>query len=407
MKLRVIKNAAQHEEALREIERLVLVAPEDGSDDADRLAVLALLVENYEKEHFPIKGPTPIEAIRFRMDQGNLTQRDLEPYIGSRSKVSEVLNGKVPLSLRMIQALHDGLGIPADVLLSRPEPQQTDGDAAINWVRFPIREMWKRGWFEATATEIRKKPAEVAERFFADCLGDRGAAASVFFRRSIHRRAGATLDHYATLAWCVRVQGQARKMKLARYERGNLAKDSLHELVHLSVHSDGPLRARDYLAAQGVALIIEPHLPKTKLDGAAMQTPEGRPVVGLTLRYDRVDSFWFTLLHELAHLVLHVRGTEQSFVDDLDVSGSDDRLEREADRLARDSAIPRTVWRRSAAYREQTTEAVVALARDLQINPALIAGRLRQETGNYYLFNQLVGHRLVRPLFGHHAEEGE
>lgn len=405
MKLQVIKNADQHEAALQEIERLVLKAPKDGSDDAERLAVLALLVENYEKEHFPIERPTPVEAIRFRMEQAGLTQRDLEPYIGSRSKVSEVLSGKVDLSLRMIQALHEGLGIPADVLLSRPEFQQAHEAKAFDWIRFPVREMWKRGWVDATESEVRKSPAEVAKRFFTSSLGGASTSDYVFFRRTIHQRAGASLDRYATLAWCARVQAQARRLILPTFQASNVTKGNLVEIVRLSVHGDGPLRAREYLASRGVAMIVEAHLPKTKLDGAAMQTPEGRPVIGLTLRYDRIDSFWFTLLHELAHLVLHIKDADQSFIDDLDVSSGDDSFEREADRLARDTTIARTVWRRSAAYRQQTIETVIALATELQINPALVAGRLRQETGNYYLFNQLVGHRQVRPLFGQDMSE--
>ena len=79
--------------------------------------LLALTVESYEKERFPIAPPDPVDADRFRMDQAGLSQRDLVSYLGSKSKVSEVLSGKRPLTLSMIRALHDGLGIPADVLL--------------------------------------------------------------------------------------------------------------------------------------------------------------------------------------------------------------------------------------------------------------------------------------------------
>lgn len=407
MKLQVIKNADQHEAALQEIERLVLQAPDEGTEDAERLAVLALLVETYEQEHFPIDTPTPVEAIRFRMEQAGLTPRDLEPYIGSRSKVSEVLSGKVPLSLRMIQALRDGLGIPADVLLTRPGSPHDKGQETYDWVRFPVREMWKRGWFDASESEIKKAPGELAKRFFVNSFGESSSIEHVLFRRTLHQRAGATLDHYATLAWCARVQAKARSLDLPTFQASNVTKESLRDIVQLSVYSDGPLRAREYLASRGVALIVESHLPKTRLDGAAMQTKDGRPVIGLTLRYDRVDNFWFTLLHELAHIVLHVRDADRSFVDDLDVSSADDLFEREADRLARDSTIPRSVWRRSAAYRAQTIETVIALARELGISPALVAGRLRQETGNYYLFNQLVGHRQVRTMFEQGASEEE
>ncbi len=88
-----------------------------GSAEADELDILADLVEHYESKEHPIGAPDPISAIEFRMDQQGLTLRDLIPYIGSRSKVSEVLSGRRGLTMSMVRALHKGLGIPADVLL--------------------------------------------------------------------------------------------------------------------------------------------------------------------------------------------------------------------------------------------------------------------------------------------------
>ena len=92
--VRVIHNDTEHREALAAADRLLVLDPEDGTPEADELDLLALLVETYEKERFPIGPPDPIDAIRFRMDQAGLTQRDLVPYIGSKSKVSEVLDRK-------------------------------------------------------------------------------------------------------------------------------------------------------------------------------------------------------------------------------------------------------------------------------------------------------------------------
>ena len=108
-----IRTEADHKAALARIDVLMDAANE--SPEANELAVLADLVEAYEAKRFPIELPTPIEAIRFRMEQAGLKPRDLEPYIGSRSKVSEVLSGKQPLTLAMIRALHTHLGIPADL----------------------------------------------------------------------------------------------------------------------------------------------------------------------------------------------------------------------------------------------------------------------------------------------------
>ena len=125
MRIRILKNEADYEAALAEIEK-IMVNPRP---DADRLELLALLVSDYEDKYYPIDMPDPVEAITFRMEQMGLTRKDLERYIGSRSKVSEVLSGKRRLSLTMIRALHEGLGIPAEVLLGRPDRPELENAA--------------------------------------------------------------------------------------------------------------------------------------------------------------------------------------------------------------------------------------------------------------------------------------
>jgi HTH-type transcriptional regulator/antitoxin HigA len=118
---KVIKTDEQYAEALAMVEKLMDLEPQPGTEDADKLELLILLISNYEKEHFPIELPDPIEAVKFRMEQQALSPKDLIPYIGSRSRVSEILNGKRALTLKMIRALHRGLGIPAEVLLREPK----------------------------------------------------------------------------------------------------------------------------------------------------------------------------------------------------------------------------------------------------------------------------------------------
>jgi HTH-type transcriptional regulator / antitoxin HigA len=110
-----IKTEADYEAALAEIDRLFDAAP--NTPESDRLDVLTTLVEAYEEQHHPIPVPDPVEALKYYMESRGLTRRDLEPFIGSRARVAEVLNRKRPLSLEMIRRLHAGLGIPADVLI--------------------------------------------------------------------------------------------------------------------------------------------------------------------------------------------------------------------------------------------------------------------------------------------------
>jgi HTH-type transcriptional regulator/antitoxin HigA len=113
--LRPIRTAADHERAMAEIRRLW--GARSGTPEGDRLDILATLVDAWEAEHYPMDAPDPVEAIKFRMEQQGLTRKDLEPLIGTRTRVAEVLNRKRNLSISMIRRLHDTLGIPADVLI--------------------------------------------------------------------------------------------------------------------------------------------------------------------------------------------------------------------------------------------------------------------------------------------------
>lgn len=125
--VRPIHNEADYEATLEEVAGLMSAEPD--TPEADRLDVLATLVEAYEAKHYPIDPPDPIAAIRFRMEQQGLTAQDLEPFIGTRARVSEVLNRRRPLSLNMIRRLAEGLGVPAAVLI-RPTGAPSAGEAA-------------------------------------------------------------------------------------------------------------------------------------------------------------------------------------------------------------------------------------------------------------------------------------
>jgi HTH-type transcriptional regulator/antitoxin HigA len=113
--VRPIRNEADYEAALAEIEELF--AAEVDTPEGDRLEVLATLVEAYEQKHHPIPPPDPIEALQYHLESRGLTRRDLEPYLGSRARVAEILNRRRSLTIEMIRRLHEGLGLPAEVLI--------------------------------------------------------------------------------------------------------------------------------------------------------------------------------------------------------------------------------------------------------------------------------------------------
>ena len=121
MDIRPIRTEEDYQATLREVSAFFDDEPEPGSPEGDRFEVLLTLLEAYEAKHFPIDLPDPVEAIQFRMEQGGLTPKDLQPMIGRLNRVYEVLNRKRPLTLNMIWKLHRGLGIPAESLIRPPD----------------------------------------------------------------------------------------------------------------------------------------------------------------------------------------------------------------------------------------------------------------------------------------------
>jgi HTH-type transcriptional regulator / antitoxin HigA len=401
---KLIKNEEEYARALRDLTELVAASPAPGSPDAERLELLGLLIEQYEDTKAPLRAVDPLEAIRFRMDQQGLSQRDLVPYIGSRARVSEVLAGHRQLTLPMIRALHRGLGIPADSLIT---PNSTEGMSplaeggadVLPWEKLPIKAMAARGWLPAAAD-----PLKAVQDFFAPLGGE--VFAGALYRKTSHVRTGREMDRFALLAWTARILLRARTDEsMPTFHTENLSPDFLRALGRLSREAEGPRLAIETLHRSGVLVIIEPHLPKTSLDGAALLNSSGHPVVGLTLRHDRVDNFWFTLFHELMHVLLHL-GQEVAagvtlvgFYDDLDAESAADPRENEADAAAREALVPGAAWEASAVRYLPSPEAVIMLADTLGVSPAIVAGCVRYERNSYRLLSKLVGHGEVRRLF--------
>ena len=124
MNIKPIKTESDYENALSEIDRLW--GAESSTPRGDKLDILITLVESYERDHYPIGPPDPVEAIKFRMDQLGLSRKDLEAYLGSRGRVSEILNHKRDLSITMIRQLHSQLDIPLESLVFSPKNITSD-----------------------------------------------------------------------------------------------------------------------------------------------------------------------------------------------------------------------------------------------------------------------------------------
>jgi len=397
---RLIKNEEDYDMALSRIEQLMDAKP--GTAEMDELELLTALVEMYEERHFPISPPEPIDAIKFRMEQLGLVQKDMVPFIGTKSKVSEVLNGKRSLTLAMMRSLNKGLGISAEVLLKEPGANFPDKMQDMEWSRFPVVEMAKRCWIPEV-DDIKEKAEEVIRDFMAQA-GGLETVSTVFLRQGRSGRYNPKMDRYALIAWCIRVLTLARKNPMkTKYVKGSVKLNTLQEVARLSYFDNGPLLAREYLEKHGIHLIVLPHLPKTYLDGVAILLLDETPVIGLTLRYDRIDNFWFCLLHELAHVSKHLSTSERIIVDDLDLRRNEveaeDIIEKEADKMTRDGLIPKKVWDRKPIENKATTAELYALATKLKIHPAIIAGRIRYEQNNYKLLSKHVGNKQIRKHF--------
>lgn len=398
--IKVIKTEQDHAEAMARLMALMDQDPAEGSDEDNELEVLSVLIEQYENIHFPIDKPHPVEAIKFRMEQQGLTRKDMVTYFGSQSRVSEVLNGKRALSLGMIRKLHHGLGIPADVLIQDAELARdivTSEDASIDWHAFPLKNMLENGYFSNSTEPLRelKLYAEDRVRDFLDTLKGSFQLSPAMMRTSAHlNNNDKQVNPLALWAWQVKVLKEVEGQNLTvNYQRGTVDAEFMTRLAKESWSNKGPLIAKEFLANHGIHLIIEPHLEKTYLDGAVCMSPNGNPVIALTLRHDRLDNFWFTLMHELAHIALHFDGSCEWFLDDLDIV-SNDHKEDEANAMARDCLIPGTAWNLDITA---SMPEMLALAKSLSIAPAIVFGRFAKEHNQWKKVRKQL--TKVSPLF--------
>lgn len=341
----------------------------------------------------------PDILIRARIARG-MSQRDLAAFIGVAEQQVQRYEAERyrSASLERLSEIAEALDITVkESAQLRTQPPVAD-TADSPWA-FPVNEMFKRGYFEdfeGTAAGARKSAAELVPSFFRSAAYD--WSQNALHRRSV--RAGSNPQQAALAAWEARVSILAeRRAPPITFNYHVVDAGWLRELVALSPREDGPRAAAAYLYDAGVALVIEPHLPGTLLDGAALRTPGGVYTVALTLRHDRLDNFWFTLLHEVGHLVLHVGTDRYRAIFDETEAHSHSPIEDEADQFAQEALIPAAKWKTCVSRFTQSERAANTDAAKLGVHPAIIAGRIRREAGDYTLLRNLVGSGEVRRQF--------
>lgn len=337
----------------------------------------------------------PLALIRARI-ANNLTQSELADRLGlkmqqiQRYEAERYETASLKTLIKIAESLN--IRIKADVLI-----KDVEAPPDLDFKNYPFKQMFQKGWFGNFSGNLNDAVLDsknLLEKFF-ESIGSPGRQFGLT-KKSI--RSGSTLNEYALDAWYAQVLIKAKDQIInTKFKKDIINEKWLSDLRELSLFEDGPVRAENYLLQSGIRFVLEPHLEGTFLDGAATLLNDGSPVIALTLRHDRLDNFWFVLFHEIAHVKLHLSDSLLAIFDDLDTQI--DGIEKEADDFSLNALIPDETWRKSLVRFSPSSLTIVNMAKTLKIHTALIAGRIRRETGKYYLFPELVGQGSVREIF--------
>ena len=338
-------------------------------------------------------GELPRVLIHARIAQ-RLSQRELADLIGLKEQQIQRYESEEygSASLRRLREIADALRLNITGI-AEISPKSSE----LEWTRFPIKEMYKRGWFEGFSGSLDAALQE-AEALIQNFLSSAIKKPAIAHHRK-KVRSGAQIDQYALLAWECRVLNLAAQAKNnIAYQHQLISSGWIAELVKTSSQPDGPKLAKAMLQEVGINLIIEPQLPNTYLDGAALLY-DNFPIIAMTLRFDRLDNFWFVLLHELFHVIKHLqKGKLESVFDDLEAL-SEEEIELEADNLASEALIPESKWTHALARYVRSEQSIISFSRELGISPTIVAGKIRHEANNYVILSDLVGQDEVRKHF--------
>jgi HTH-type transcriptional regulator/antitoxin HigA len=326
----------------------------------------------------PARVPLPGSIIREELDARGWTQKDLARIMGRPEKtISQIVNGHKQITPETALELAAAFGTSAELWLNleaRYRLREAEGEHGTSEIerkgqlydKLPISEMQKRGWID------EHDEVDDLERDVRSFLGVAQLAEHPRVLAVLRQSAVRVPEVGAEVAWARRVEQLASAQQVGSFDRQRLA-EAIPALAHLSAEPEGVAEVPAFLARLGVHFVIVPHLERTYLDGAALWIND-RPIVALTLRYDRVDNFWFTLLHELAHVVA---GHEGGYLDDLDQEPETPQ-EIEANRMAQDWLLdPEALADFVSATRPYFSERRIrTFAADQHRHPGIVVGRL-------------------------------
>lgn len=361
-----------------------------------------------EKMNKPYKPIRPGEILKEELDARCWTQGDFAEITGKPLQaINEILAGKKAITPETALLFSKALGTTPEFWLNLESAyrldmlhhEQHNSDHVVRRAKLysiaPVKELAKRHWIKPSKN-IDKLEAEVLNYFGIFSLEEQPKIA-VNFRKS----EGGLIDTPSLLAWVRKTEIEAKKIKCPAYEAQKLRK-AVQDLPALSVDEPAVAKIPQILCNLGIRLVFVPHLPQTRVDGAAFWLDKSSPVVALSLRMDRIDNFWFTLMHELVHVMEGAR-TSGSYLDQDIINDPGNEMERKINQKARDFLIPPD---RFNAFVTRTKpffsrSAVLAFAKELGIHPSIVVGRLHhEEMLPYTHLRNLMGK--VRPMFAGH-----
>lgn len=334
-----------------------------------------------------------------RIDRG-LSQKQLARMLGMKEQQIQRYEADKyrKISIPNYQKIAFALGF--DILLKRNNWRGPHSLALLvdkadpGDVRKVLRHAKENGWFEKSPPSDDDAVSQL-KRIVADHVTQHGTP-------SLLRTGLNVLDHncdWKLLAWKARVSIRAEAAKQNIVQQFNpLDVCWLLDLAKMSRLEEGPSLVANFLLDKGIIFIVEPHITGITLDGAAWLI-DGVPVVGVTIRKDNIDNFWYTLFHELGHVFLHIRrGLLAGFFDEFTKKAPEDldAIEKEANDFATEILIPTEKWKKSPARIAKTSAPIEKLAEKLGIHPAIVFGRIRYERDDYSLFAKKIGSGTVR-----------
>ncbi len=364
-----------------------------------------------EDKKRPYRPVTPGEILREEIEARGWTQGDFAEITGKPLQaINEIISAKKSITPETAILFSEALGTSPEFWLNLESAYRLDmlyhekhktafvSRKAKLYGIAPIKELKKRGWIKPS-NSIDQLETEVLDFFGISSL-DVSPTIAASFRKS---NAG-VIDTPALMAWLRKAEIEANKLSCPLFKPTTF-KQTIKKLCFLSSDEKNTYHIPEKLCELGIRLVYVPHLPQTRVDGAAFWLNRNSPAIALSLRMDRIDNFWFTLMHELVHLLDSLKNN-RSYLDKDITEEPESEVERKANQSARDLLIPPQHFedfvRKNRPYFSR--KVVISFAREIGIHPAIVVGRLQYEKLIPYTnLRNLISK--VKPLFAEYIKK--